>query len=185
MFKIVLAALIVSSCSPSAATAPPPVAAPPVVEPAAQSEAVTRADALLAEMKRNEVAFARMQSEAPKPVAAMPPPIDQPRATGTPNLAQPMPSAPQPSAPIAADGKDETWWKERARALTQSLEEAERNATAARLALNSTTLRITEDQARAEYLARLAAVSNIKAEIERFREDGRRASIPAGWMRWP
>lgn len=185
IFAWVLGALIVSSCSPSAAPAPPPVDTPPVVEPAVQSDAVTRADALLAEMKRNEVAFAKMQSEAPKPVAAMPPQMNQPSATGTPNPAQPMPSAPQPSAPVAVDGKDETWWKDRARSIGLRLEDAERMVTASAIAVDSATLRITQDEARAALLNRVAAVRTIRAELVSLQEDARRANVPPGWLRWP
>lgn len=63
--------------------------------------------------------------------------------------------------------------------------DADTRLVAASLAqMNSATLRISYDQATAEYQTRKAVVFSDHAAIERLREDARRANVPPGWLRY-
>lgn len=181
----------IGSCTNTPAPSAP-AATTPVPEKAAEpvSDSVSRADALLAEMRQREAEFAKLERDLPK---VPPPPLPDQRVFGQPTASPAAPSSSAPAAtaptpanvPGVASGRDETWWKDQARAIGLRLDEAERLAAAAAVAVNSATLRITQDEARAQYLTRLAAVNTIKAELTNLQEDARRAGVPPGWLRWP
>jgi hypothetical protein len=188
MIGVSLSILVLTGCtSPEATPAPinTTVAAPDET-PAPTSESVARADALLEEMKSREAQFKKIESELQRRPTT---PIPDMRA---PDVASPsrLPSAPPTQAPTAAPAvvasdRDEAWWKQRAHAIEIRLDEAQRQAAAALVAVDQATLRITQDQARADYLTKLAAVNTLRAELTDLQEEARRANVPPGWLRWP
>ena len=179
----------------TAATAPAPVAAP---EPP-KSESLARADALVAEMRAREAAQAKFDRENPPPLTPRPEDLIRPMSSapappapapvtsaiaGTPTATAPAASA-TPTAPSADPKATEAWWKDQARALQVKAEEDTALMNQARNAMLNATLKITADEAEREYRARVAAVQNSQAALDRLRDDARRAGVPAGWARWP
>lgn len=180
--------------SPQAAPAAVEIAQPEATAPA--PEAATRADALLEDMRKRERDFAqsmrnappepspdellrRMQQSAPAPTVTYAP-------TPTPVAAAPVTPAPPvvvasagPSAPV----RDEAWWKDRMRVLKARLDEAEHQAIAARAAMSSASLRLTQDEARSNYNSQIAAAASARAAIDDLELEARRAGIPSGWLR--
>lgn len=208
-------AIVVSLAACSPAPTPPPTAQP--VAPASStqpsaavtSEAISRADALIADMRRNEAATAKLDRElahAPSPtpreiLARFEPRAETaaPTTTSAPPTAEPAPQA-APPAP-AAPARDEAWWKDQMRTadvrLTESirrlqhaLDERDAAVNQMGLAVKAGSVVFAQAQeaanlARAEVGRLEAEVRNARAAVERLREDARRANVPPGWLRWP
>lgn len=181
-----------------ACSAPPPAATPQqtplVVIPAdpAPSAATARADALIEDLRRREAEQAKRDKENPPPPAPKLDallPVQTPRASTTPQPATiaALPPAPttQAQAPAVSETRGEQWWKDQARALQVALEDETSRMNQAARAMQNSTLKITADEAEREYRARVAAVQNARAALDRFRDDARRAGVPPGWARWP
>ena len=170
-----------------AAPAPSPTTAP---EPP-KSESLARADALVAEMRAHEASQAKYDRENPPP----PPPrledlirptssAPAPAPNAAPSTAAPSESA-TPSASSADPKATEAWWKDQARTLQVKYDDDFALMNQARNAMLNSTLKVTADEAEREYRARLAAVQNSRAALDRLLDDARRAGVPPGWTRWP
>jgi hypothetical protein len=178
--------------APRAAAAVDPPAEPTEQEPA---PSVARADALLEDMRRREAAYQKAEREAPKGpapdeilrqhFAAQQPAAPVAVAIAAPPSVTETASAPsQPASNFSrVPERDETWWKDRMRALQTKLEEDQRLLIAAEAQVASTTLRLTYDQATAERNRLIAAVASDRAAIASLEEEARRAGIPPGWLR--
>ena|SRR5688572_25725012 len=199
-------AVVMSSIAILAACGREPALAPEVIpEPAPtsavapeppKSESLVRADALVAEMRAREEAQSKYDREnPPPPTPRMEDLIPSPSIALASNAIAPVPSASAgapsiaaaaaPSASSADPKATEAWWKDQARVLQVKLEEDIALMNQARSAMLNSSLKITEDEAEREYRTRVAAVQNSRAALDRFRDDGRRAGVPAGWTRWP
>lgn len=195
MFSIAILAACGSEPTLAPEVAPAPAPTPAVAPEPPKSETLVRADALVAEMRAREAAQSKYDRENPPPptprmedlirtstapasnaIAPVPPVSD-----GTPGTAAPA----APTAPSADPKATEAWWKDQARNLQVKLEEDTALMNQARNAMLNSTLKITADEAEREYRARVAAVQNSRAALDRFKDDGRRAGVPAGWTRWP
>lgn len=178
-----------SEPAPVTTPAPAPAPAAETTEPAPKSDAIAKADALIEEMRRNQAAFDKAERETPKPAAPRLEDFVRPAAPAHVPTPQPAQGAyaQQPSAPPAASGdtRGEQWWKDQARTLQDRLEDETRRMIAARAAFQNSTLKITADEAEREYLALQASVRNAQSALDKFRDDARRAGVPAGWARWP
>jgi hypothetical protein len=183
---------------PVAANTPRPEAPAPT---APVSDSVSRADALLAEMKQREEEFKKLEQELPKqPTPAMI--LDQSRAQAT--AALPAPAAPvnvvapsQALAPAAAPtpAKDEAWWKDRMRVLQSRLDSDTMSLAAARLHVQDLDRYVNQDgsmsrtvadnmfKARNTVTQLTAAVLSDEREITNLHEEARRAGVPPGWLR--
>lgn len=184
LFVVVLAGCETSAPTPTAAPAPPVAAQVSTPTP----ESIARADALLADMRRREADFKEFERSMPQPKAVRLEdfiPREQPNST--PNVvaasATDQPSVAQTVSAPAGSAKDETWWKDQMRVLVVQLEADQRLLAAAERQMDSTTLRLTYDQATAEYNKLIAAVASDRAAITRLEEDARRANVPPGWLR--
>lgn len=213
--KSVVFSLLTVAAACAAPTTPPatePTAPPGVQSPAPdppKSEAVARADALIAEMRQREAAQQKLDRENPPPAAPrledlvrnLPPPTP---ATSTMTAAS-APMATASAAPAAASappagGKDEAWWKNEMRTAEVQLENdirrlqeatdqrdaAQRQMSAAVKAGAVVFAQAQEafNRASADVNRLTADVRNDRAAVERVREDARRAGAPPGWLRW-
>jgi hypothetical protein len=173
---------------PQTQTAPAAVPAA-LAEQAPKSEAVTRADALLDDLKRREAAQARFDRENPAP-ATIPIPASLPASRATPSTAAAavaLPAAtdapaaqPAPDSPAAAaPARDQAWWKQQMQSLQQALA-----AASAKLAeAEKENYKYGYNDLQAEYKKRVAAVAEARLAVERLHDDARRARVPPSWLR--
>lgn len=206
-----VAILAVSGCGQP--TPPPEQAVAPVASapeaPAVQSEAAARAEALIEDMQRKESALAKFERENPAPP---PPRLDdilaaQRAATQPPAAVAVAPSGPSPDSPAApapttaaaTTARDESWWKNgyHDRELKYQDSLAKANAAGASMRTTTSLYNSTENarlaataqsgfqSAEAEYQKAVRQADIDRAELDRFREDARRANVPPGWLRWP
>ncbi len=211
-FIPVVIALVSVSCSqPAAVPAPAPAATPidpaPVSAPApVSSDVLAKADALIAEMRRNEAALQKFDRENPLPP---PPRLDdllRPTAAAAASPTSEVPASatqletPSP-APVASNTRperDEQWWKTEMHVRELRLQESVAQMNAARASMRTTadladpksviltaTAQRGFQEVEAEFQKWSRQVSIDRGEVERFREDARRAGIPPGWLRWP
>lgn len=154
-----------------------------------ETEASRRAQALIDDLHRRQVAQAKFDRENPPP----PPPrledFQRAAAMPAPTALAPLPPAAITSTAASSDvpaggGRDEAWWKNEMRTREVALDDELARHRAAQLAAESQVLQRTYDEALREVAARAAAVANAHAAVERLRDDARRANVPPGWLRW-
>jgi hypothetical protein len=188
-----LSLLLIVSCSPSPAavqaSAPAPATSPVAEQPAAPTPQVSRADALIEDLRRREAAQAKLDREAP------PPPAPRLEDLVRPAAAAAAASAPSTTAPASASPeRDEQWWKNEMRTaqarLQNSVARWEASVDEMRTAQHCYSARRSRCQekfnrASADANRYKTDSDNDRAAIDRLREDARRASVPASWLRWP
>ena len=217
-----LVVVIAAGCA-APPSAPPAQPATREAEPAAASAAAPAtsttdttalADALIADMRAKEAAFAKLEKELPavRP-ADLSPGMSAPTSSPTTPSAPAAPStrytppsvAAPPSAPVFSEpifgGHNEAWWKnemhtiearlesnlQRLKAVEKQVAIADEDAEKARRS-TSDIFRAKEDayhQAVAERSRLKAAIDSDRFAVERLREEARRANVPPGWLRWP
>jgi hypothetical protein len=200
---VIVVAIGCASPPPPAATATSTPEPRPAVAPPATSEAVARADALVEDLRRRQVA----QEKADRESRLSPPPETPMRRVTTSPAPPPSPAtlsqpaiAPWPDRPAqTANGKDEAWWKFEMRFAEGRLADSEdrlEEAKEARDAAERTML--THGIGSAAYSTAMdlfnrasamvthydAEVKSHRAAVEKIREDARRAGVPPGWLRW-
>lgn len=196
---------VVIGCSsappPAAPPDPAPAAVPPPAEPAAKSDAVARADALLEDMKRREAAFAKLERDNPPPPAPRLEDFIRPSVAPTPQPERPIiaDSAQPPTSPGPEAASDERttqrYWQDRMRQLQSRLDSDALALTAARanerdldryLSPDGSMTRTVADnmfKSRAEVARLTAAVASSRSDVTALQEEARRAGIPPGWLR--
>lgn len=190
-----------------ACSAPPPatpVTAAPPAEAPPPAPVVSKADALIEDLRRREAAQAKFDRENPTPAAPRLDDLIRPSASAP--VASVMPehrtvtAAPSAAAPVT-DARDESWWKnqmrnaetrltDNARRLQEATDRRDRAQRQMQVAVDAGSIVFAQAQeaynrASAEVGRLEAEVRNDRAAVERVREDARRANVPPGWLRWP
>jgi hypothetical protein len=202
-----IAVALMVGCSPSPA---PPVqtSTPAPVEQAAQpAPSVSRADAMIEDMRRREAAQAKLDRESPPPPVPRLEDLVRPSAPAAATTAAPTAppattgsTAPSPSPSVSTE-RDEKWWKNEMRTaqvrLQNSVARWEASVDQMKMAQRQmeiltkgppVTFAAAQDafnRATAEANRYKAESENDRAAVDRIREDARRAGVPPGWLRWP
>ena len=174
---VFLTAVACNSAPPAQPPSQPVPAPAPAAEPAPQSEAIARADALLEDFKRRQEAQDKYDREHPLPAAIpLPGSSSAPQSTST---TSPVTTPGSPTSATAAPGRDEKWWKDQMQELELKLNEELIRLAAAEKA----NLKYGYNDAQAEYKKIVAAVATARSNIEKLKDEARRAGVPPGWLR--
>jgi hypothetical protein len=186
--------LIVAGCAgppapqESSQGASPPESSQAAPQPSATpgSVAVSRADALLADLEKREADTKKLADDYALRALQIPV-VTEPGAKPSPAPEHPRDSGTLLALEPRYGGRNEAWWRSQMALRVVRLQNSVLRFNAALAALKSTMNqangRGVYNRAESDALQLRAIALSDRAEVERFRETARRLNVPPGWLR--